>query len=69
MRSDSPLPYTLAVSKKRTPRSSARSTMRRASAAGVRLPKFIVPRESTGWCARPSGRGVSQGAREGGKCS
>jgi len=43
MRSASPSLYALAVSKTRTPRSSARRTMRSLSAAGVRLPKFIVP--------------------------
>ncbi|MFY0577429.1 hypothetical protein ACN28S_26680 [Cystobacter fuscus] len=56
------------MSKKGTPRSRARSTMRRASGAGVRPPKFIVPTATTaGGASTPGGRGSSQRAREDGK--
>src|SRR5512144_615445 len=43
MRSDAPSLYEFAVSNVRTPRASARSMIRRASASGVRLPKFMQP--------------------------
>ncbi len=50
MRSLSPLAYTSAVSMKFTPASRAEATMRPDSAASVRSPNIIVPRQMGETC-------------------